>query len=39
MTKRKQPPIECRLRPNYTKKCSPVGTVLWSMSIRETAIS
>ena len=21
MTKRKQPPIECRLRPNYTKKC------------------
>ena len=25
MTKRKQPPIECRLRPNYTKKCIACG--------------
>lgn len=25
MTKRKQPPIECRLRPNYTKQCIACG--------------
>lgn len=25
MTRRKQPPIECCLRPNYSKKCTACG--------------